>query len=102
MFTLLEATRALTRAAHLYACEGPGRDDGLLQHATAAHGFAIDAAQEIVDGAMALLSPRRRARGRRIPLDGSTFQPEKLLRDARCANVVRPASASVGLDATYP
>ena len=102
MFTLLEATRALTRAAHLYASEGSGRDDGLLQHATAAHGFAIEAAQEIVDGAMALCAHRADARGVVEYLDGSTFQPEKLLRDARCANVAWPASASLPLDAIYP
>ena len=94
LFTLLEAARALTRAAHLAAGDGSTPGDGPLQHATAAHAFATEVATEIVEGAIDLCSRRADACGVIEYLDGSTFDPEKLLRDARSCTVARPASAS--------
>ena len=103
LFTLLEAARALTRSAHLHTSREAGRGEGPLQHATAAHSFAIEAAREIVDGAMELCTHRADARGVVEYLDGSTFQPEKLLRDAQSCKVVRPASGSPAqLAPVYP
>ena len=103
LFTLLEAARALTRAAHLATGGGSGLGDGRLQHATAAHAFATEAAVEIVDGAMELCSHRADACGVVEYLDGSTFHPEKLLRDARSCTVARPDSARPApLAAAYP
>jgi alkylation response protein AidB-like acyl-CoA dehydrogenase len=103
LFTLLEAARALTRAAHLQTRGESGRGDGPLQHATAAHAFAIEAALDIVDGAMELCTGRADARGVVEYLDGSTFQLEKLLRDAQSCKVARPASGlPAPLAAAYP
>jgi len=104
MFTLLEAARALTRAAHLAAGDGSALGDGPLQHATAAHAFATEVATEIVDGAMDLCSRRADARGVVEYLDGSTFDPEKLLRDVRSCTVARPCSSAspAPLAAAYP
>lgn len=103
LFTLLEAARALTRAAHLRTSGESGRGEGPLQHATAAHAFAIEAALEIVDGAMELCAHRTDARGVVEYLDGSSFQPEKLLRDAQSCKVARPASGSPApLAVVYP
>ena len=105
LFTLLEAARALTRSAHLHTCREAGRGDGAIQQASAAHSFAIDAARKIVDGAMELCARSADARGVVEHLDGSTFQPEKLLRDAQSCKFAPPASEShvaLAAVAVYP
>ena len=103
LFALLEAARALTRSAHLRASAGPDRDEAPLSHAVAARAFALEAALEIVDAAMELCARRADARGVVRYLDGTTFQPEKLLRDVRSCTVVRPAGGSPApLAAVYP
>jgi alkylation response protein AidB-like acyl-CoA dehydrogenase len=94
MFTLLDAARSLTRAVHLYtAGRLDAREGCSIQHAAAAHAFATEAAFEIVDAAMDLCGPRAEAGGGVQYLDGSTFHPEKLLRDAQTYKVARPAGA---------
>jgi alkylation response protein AidB-like acyl-CoA dehydrogenase len=91
MFTLLEAARSRTRAVHLYTA---GRldagDDCPTQHAAVAQAFAAQAALEIVDAAMDVCGSRADAGGGVEYPDGSTFHPEKLLRDAQTLKVARP------------
>ena len=105
LFTLLEAARALTRSAHLQTCGEAVRGDGAIQQASAAHSFAIESARKIVDGAMELCTRSADARGVVEYLDGSTFQPERLLRDAQSCKFARPASEShepLAAVAVYP
>jgi alkylation response protein AidB-like acyl-CoA dehydrogenase len=84
MFTLLQASRSLARAVHLHAA---GRLDAgadcTSKHALTAQAFATDAALRIVDAAMEICGERADASGGVEYPDGSTFQPEKLLRDAQ-------------------
>jgi alkylation response protein AidB-like acyl-CoA dehydrogenase len=95
MFTLLDAARSLTRAVHLYtASRVDAREGCSIQHAAAAHAFATEGALEIVDTAMSLCRGRGDEGGRVQYLDGSTFHPEKLLRDAQTYKVSRPAGAT--------
>lgn len=75
MVVLLEAARSIARAVYV---ETPS-----VQHAAAAHAFATEAAYEIVDCAMVLCGGRADAAGAVEYLDGSTFHPQKLLRDAQ-------------------
>jgi alkylation response protein AidB-like acyl-CoA dehydrogenase len=82
LFTLLKATRATTRAAHRHTESGSRVWAAeSLQQAAAAHAFAADAALAIADGAADLCSPYADACGTVEYLDGSSFSPEKLLRD---------------------
>lgn len=74
MFTLLESARALARAAFLSA-----------DHARAAHAFAAEAAADVTAAVARLCGGDATPSG--VPfLDGSTFSPDKLLRDARAAH----------------
>ena len=92
MFTLLEATRAITRAAHVHSHrQADAGEPCSLRQASAAHAFATAAASEIVDVAIELCARRADPRGVVEFLDGSTFRPEKLLRDAQSNKVARPA-----------
>lgn len=84
MAVLLEAARSIAGAVYV---ETGGRVDSgeapSVQHAAAAHAFATEAAYEIVDCAMVLCGGRADAAGAVEYLDGSTFHPQKLLRDAQ-------------------
>jgi acyl-CoA dehydrogenase len=84
MFTLVQAARSLARAVHLHAA---GRLDAgadcTSKHAFTAQAFATDAALRIVDAAMEICGSRADASGGVEYPDGSTFQLEKLLRDAQ-------------------
>jgi alkylation response protein AidB-like acyl-CoA dehydrogenase len=98
LFTLLEAARATTRAAHRHTWSGSQSGDcQSLRQAAAAHAFAADTAFAIVDGAIDLCSRCADARGEVEYLDGSIFRPEKLLRSARYHRVGRPAGGNPGL-----
>jgi alkylation response protein AidB-like acyl-CoA dehydrogenase len=94
MFTLLRAARSVTQAVHLHTA---GRLDAgadcAAGHAVAAQAFATGAALQIVDGAIEICGPRADASGGVEYPDGSTFQPEKLLRDAQTFKVARPPGA---------
>jgi alkylation response protein AidB-like acyl-CoA dehydrogenase len=94
MLILLEAARSIACAIHVET--GERVDAGQapsVQHAAAAHAFATEAAFEIVDCAMVLSGGRADASGRVEYLDGSTFYPQKLLRDAQSYKVARPVGA---------
>jgi alkylation response protein AidB-like acyl-CoA dehydrogenase len=98
LFTLLEAARATTRAAHRHTSSGSRFSDGQsLRHAAAAHAFAAETAFAIVDGAIDLCGRCADARGEVEYLDGSIFRPEKLLRSIRYHRVGRPADGNSGL-----
>jgi alkylation response protein AidB-like acyl-CoA dehydrogenase len=98
LFTLLEAARATTRAAHRRTCSGSQFGDvQSLRHAAAAHAFAAETAFAIVDGAIDLCRFCTDARGEVEYLDGSIFRPEKLLRAARYHRFGRPAGGNPGL-----
>jgi alkylation response protein AidB-like acyl-CoA dehydrogenase len=94
MLALLEAARSRTRAIHLYTA---GRldagDDCPTHHAAAAQAFAAKTALEIVDATMEVCGARADASGSVEYPDGSTFHPEKLLRDAQTLKVARPLAA---------
>ena len=84
MVVLLEAARSIASA--VYVETGQRIDAGetpSVQHAAAAHAFATQATSEIVDCAMVLCGGRSDAAGAVEYLDGSTFHPQKLLRDAQ-------------------
>jgi acyl-CoA dehydrogenase len=84
MVVLLEAARSI--AGPVFVETGERIDAGetpSVQHAAAAHAFATEAAFEIVDCAMVLCGGRADAAGAVEYLDGSTFHPQKLLRDAQ-------------------
>jgi alkylation response protein AidB-like acyl-CoA dehydrogenase len=95
MCTLLEAAQSRTRAIHLSTA---GRldagDDCPTHHAASAQAFAAAAALEIVDAAMEVCGGRADAGGSVEYPDGSTFHPEKLLRDAQALNVTRPLAVT--------
>jgi alkylation response protein AidB-like acyl-CoA dehydrogenase len=98
LFTLLEAARATTRAAHRRAGSGARAGDAeSLHRAAAAHAFAAEAAFAITQGALDLCGRCADACGDVEFLDGSIFRPEKLVRDARYHQVGRPAGGSVAL-----
>jgi alkylation response protein AidB-like acyl-CoA dehydrogenase len=98
LFTLLEAARATTRAAHRRTCSGSQFGDvQSLRHAAAAHAFAAETAFAIVDGAIDLCRCCTDARGEVEYLDGSIFRPEKLLHAARYHTFGRPAGGNPGL-----
>jgi alkylation response protein AidB-like acyl-CoA dehydrogenase len=98
LFTLLEAARATTRAAHRRAESGSRLGDlQSLHRAAAAHSFAAEAAFAIAEGARDLCRGRADACGDVEYLDGSIFRPEKLLRDARYHQFGRPVGASIAL-----
>jgi alkylation response protein AidB-like acyl-CoA dehydrogenase len=94
MLALLEAARSRTRAIHLYTA---GRldagDDCPTHHTAAAQAFAAKTALEIVDATMEVCGARADASGSVEYPDGSTFHPEKLLRDAQTLKVARPLAA---------
>ena len=74
MFTLLETARALARAAYVSA-----------DHARAAHDFAAEAATDVTEAVARLCAVDATPLG--VPfLDGSSFDPDKLLRDAQAAH----------------
>jgi alkylation response protein AidB-like acyl-CoA dehydrogenase len=101
LYTLLEAARATTRAAHRHTWSGSPSDAiESLRQATAAHAFAADTVCAVVNGAFDLCSQWTDARGEVEYVDGSIFCPEKLLRDARSHRVGRPDGGSHGLLAT--
>jgi alkylation response protein AidB-like acyl-CoA dehydrogenase len=98
LFTLLKAARATTRAAHRHT--EPGSRSGAfesLQQAAAAHAFAVDAALAIATGAVALCKPCADPCGAVEYLDGSSFRPERLLRDATHHNLNRPLDGGAAL-----
>jgi len=99
MFTVLEAARAMARAAYLHVTErtDAGEPASML-HARAAHAFATEAASEIADHAMRVCGGRSTQRTGVEFLDGSAFHLEKLMRDAQSYKVAGPASASPALD----
>jgi alkylation response protein AidB-like acyl-CoA dehydrogenase len=98
LFTLLEAARATTRAAHRHTWSGSQSGDSQsLRQAAAAHAFAADAAFAIVDGAIDLCSRCADARGEVRYLDGSSFCPERLSRSIRYHRIGRPAGGNPGL-----
>jgi alkylation response protein AidB-like acyl-CoA dehydrogenase len=98
LYTLLEAARATTRAAHRQTSSGsPSDADESLRQAIAAHAFAADTAYAIARGANELCNRFADARGEVEYLDGSIFCPEKLLRDARYHKEGRPQDESPGL-----
>jgi acyl-CoA dehydrogenase len=84
MVVLLEAARSIAGA--VFVETGERIDAGetpSVAHAAAAHAFATEATFEIVDCAMVLCGGRADAAGAVEYLDGSTFHPQKLLRDAQ-------------------
>jgi alkylation response protein AidB-like acyl-CoA dehydrogenase len=90
MFTMLQASRSLARAVHLHAGERlDAGADCTSKHALTAQAFATDAALRIVDAAMEICGERADASGGVEYPDGSTFQPEKLLRDAQTFKAAR-------------
>ena len=90
MFTLLQAARSLARAVHLHAAERlDAGADCTSKHALTAQAFATDAALRIVDAAIEVCGSRADASGGVEYPDGSTFQPEKLLRDAQTLKAAR-------------
>jgi alkylation response protein AidB-like acyl-CoA dehydrogenase len=90
MFTLLQAARSLARAVHLHAAERLDAGvDCTSKHAFTAQAFATDAALRIVDASMDICGSRADASGGVEYPDGSTFQPEKLLRDAQTFKAAR-------------
>jgi len=105
LFTLHEAARALTRSAFMHTGREAGCDNAAIQQASAAHSFSIEVARNVVDGAMELCARSADARGVVEYLDGSTFQPEKLLRDAQsCKFAPAESDSHAPLDAVavYP
>jgi alkylation response protein AidB-like acyl-CoA dehydrogenase len=94
MLILLEAARSMACAVHAETGERvDAGEPASLQHAAAAQAFATEAAFEIVDCAMVLCGGRADACGGVEYLDGTTFHPQKLLRDAQSYKVARPAGA---------
>ena len=91
MLALLEAARSLTRGVHIHT--GGRLDAGFdcsTRHAAGAQAYAAGAALEIVDAAMEICGGRADASGAVEYPDGSTFHPEKLLRDAQTFKMARP------------
>jgi alkylation response protein AidB-like acyl-CoA dehydrogenase len=85
MYTLLEATQALVRNAFWSTERTPGADVATVaEQAHAASAFAADAAFEVAGDVLRLCSTTA-AHGDVTFLDGSAFDPAKLLRDARTA-----------------
>lgn len=94
MLILLEAARSMACAVHAETGERvDAGEPASVQHAAAAQAFATEATFEIVDCAMVLCGGRADACGGVEYLDGSTFHPQKLLRDAQSYKVARPAGA---------
>lgn len=84
MFQLLEAARAMTRSVYLYNYGRSDADEvGSIQHSCAAKVFTTEAAFEIADTAIQLCGGRGTRRDGVTFADGSSFRPEKLLRDAK-------------------
>jgi alkylation response protein AidB-like acyl-CoA dehydrogenase len=91
MFTLLQAARSLARTVHLHAAERlDAGADCTTRQAFTAQAFATDAALRIVDAAMEICGSRTDSSGGVEYPDGSTFQPQKLLRDAQTFKAARP------------
>jgi alkylation response protein AidB-like acyl-CoA dehydrogenase len=87
MYTLLEATQALVRSASRSTERTPGADAAAVaEQAHAASAFAAEAAFELAEDVLRLCGAIA-AQGDVPFLDGSTFDPAKLLRDARTARL---------------
>lgn len=85
MFSLLEATRAIVHAAYRAPhAGGLGEGASALEQARASCAFAVRAALEVAEAA-AQLCGTGTGTGDVVFLDGSTFDPHKLLRDAQAA-----------------
>jgi acyl-CoA dehydrogenase len=87
MYRLLDATRTLVRSTYppQDALRLAADDDGFARHARAAEAFATEAAFEVAEAAARLCRADATPQG--VPfLDGSAFDPDKLLRDARAAH----------------
>jgi len=86
MYRLLDGTRAIVRATCRPSDGRRAADEGVrARHARDAEAIAADAAFEVAETAVRLC--RRDSTPRGVPfLDGSAFDPDKLLRDARAAH----------------
>jgi len=85
MYTLLEATQALVRSAFWSTERVPGADAAAVaEQAHAASAFAAEAAFEVAADVLRLCGATA-PHGDVAFLDGSAFDPARLLRDARTA-----------------
>jgi len=87
MQALVSTARSVAAAAHGYSTRRVDAGEPCAsRHAAAAEAFAVRAACAVADAAMELCWPHSSDAGEVEFLDGSTFRPDKLLRDARaCA-----------------
>jgi alkylation response protein AidB-like acyl-CoA dehydrogenase len=87
MQALVSTARSVAAAAHGYSTRRVDAGEPCAsRHAAAAEAFAVRAASAVADAAMELSWPYSSDAGEVEFLDGSTFRPDKLLRDARsCA-----------------
>ena len=84
MWTLIETSRAIVRDVYAY---NYGRADagerGSIHHSCASKVFTTNACFEVADTAMQICGGRGTRREGVTFADGTTFYPEKLLRDAK-------------------
>jgi len=88
MFSLLEAARSLARTVYAYNYGAIGnRLTGSLAHSCASKVFVTDATFEICDLAVQICGARGMLRNGVQFADGTSFYPEKLLRDAKAFKI---------------